>query len=72
MNLILYSLAAHHRFTEGENDWGFTRFVDLEHIHEGDQGTSRYPLLHGDQIRATAIVRVYKDSTGVLWHDFIR
>ena len=71
-NLTVCSLASRHRFTEEENDWGFTRLANLEHIHHDDQKTSRGPLLQGDQIRATAIVRIYKDSTGVLWHNFIR
>ncbi|KAI9256487.1 hypothetical protein BDA99DRAFT_516547 [Phascolomyces articulosus] len=65
------SYAARHRFTPDEDDWGFTRLVNLERIYEGNEETNRDPLLQQGQIRATAIIRVFKDSTGVLWHHFI-
>ncbi|KAG2226443.1 hypothetical protein INT45_000611 [Circinella minor] len=63
--------AAQHRFTEEEEDWGFTRLVNHQHIHQGNKETNQDPLLQGGQIRATAIVRVFKDSTGGLWHNFL-
>ncbi|CAO3673657.1 unnamed protein product [Rhizopus microsporus] len=56
------SLTAHHRFTSDESDWGFTNFVTFETL---------YDLLENDAIRVSVIIRVVKDTTGILWHNFI-
>ncbi|CAO3632410.1 unnamed protein product [Cunninghamella blakesleeana] len=47
-----------------ESDWGFTRFVDLRQL-VGDKG-----CLENDAIRITTIIKIIKDPTGVLWHNF--
>lgn len=57
------SLTAHHRFTSDESDWGFTNFVTFEIL---------YDLLENDAIRVSVIIRVVKDTTGILWHNFIK
>ncbi|RIA93959.1 ubiquitin carboxyl-terminal hydrolase 5 [Glomus cerebriforme] len=61
---------AHHRFTAEESDWGFTRFYDLRKLFSPCEGRTR-PLIENDSTNITAFVRVLKDPTGVLWHNFI-
>lgn len=62
---------AHHRFTKEEGDWGFTRFVELRKLYTSPWNDSGRYLL-GDNYTAniTAYVRIVKDETGVLWHNF--
>ncbi|KAF8540340.1 hypothetical protein BDD12DRAFT_734829 [Trichophaea hybrida] len=61
---------AHHRFTADEADWGFTRFVELRELLATSDKRPR-PLVEDDSAQVTAYVRVMKDPTGVLWHNFI-
>lgn len=60
---------AHHRFTPEEQDWGFTRFVDLKKLYQPDPSRGR-PIIENDETIVTAFVRVLKDPTGVLWHNW--
>ncbi|GAA5919656.1 hypothetical protein JCM1841_005211 [Sporobolomyces salmonicolor] len=60
---------AHHRFTNEEQDWGFTRFVELRKLFSVTDGRSK-PIIENDETVITAYVRVLKDPTGVLWHNF--
>jgi ubiquitin carboxyl-terminal hydrolase 7 len=60
---------AHHRFTKEEGDWGFTRFIELRKLFNATDGSSR-PMVENDTANLTAYVRVVKDETGVLWHNF--
>lgn len=61
---------AHHRFTKEEGDWGFTRFVEVRKLWQTPfEGTNRH-LVENDSANMTAYVRVVKDETGVLWHNF--
>jgi ubiquitin carboxyl-terminal hydrolase 7 len=60
---------AHHRFTPEEQDWGFTRFVDLKKLFHPDPARGR-PIIENDETVVTAFVRVLKDPTGVLWHNW--
>lgn len=62
---------AHHRFTAEEGDWGFTRFADKNRIFAPKFEGHDRPLVEGGNARMTAYVRVVKDPTGVLWHNFI-
>ena len=62
---------AHHRFVNEECDWGFTRFADLRKLHTPQEGQSR-ATIEGDEVDVTAFVRVLKDPTGVLWHNFVK
>lgn len=61
---------AHHRFTKEEGDWGFTRFVELRRLWSIPWENSRRPLVENEEANMTAYVRVVKDETGVLWHNF--
>lgn len=60
---------AHHRFTQEEQDWGFTRFVELRKLFSVSEGRTK-PIIENDETIITAYVRVLKDPTGVLWHNF--
>jgi ubiquitin carboxyl-terminal hydrolase 7 len=64
-------LEAHHRFTAEEGDWGFTRFIELRELFLTNDKRPR-PLIENDCSRVTAYVRIIKDPTGVLWHNFIK
>ncbi|GAA6000863.1 ubiquitin-specific protease UBP15 [Rhodotorula paludigena] len=60
---------AHHRFTNEEQDWGFTRFVELRKLFGVSEGRTK-PIIENEETVITAFVRVLKDPTGVLWHNF--
>ncbi|CAK4019050.1 ubiquitin carboxyl-terminal hydrolase 5 [Lecanosticta acicola] len=62
---------ANHRFTADEGDWGFTRFADKNRIFAAKFDTFDRPLVENDGAKLTAYVRVLKDPTGVLWHNFV-
>ncbi|KAI9247273.1 hypothetical protein EDC94DRAFT_626246 [Helicostylum pulchrum] len=59
--------SAQHRFTSDESDWGFTRFIHLDSTPD----TNLDAFLEQDSIRITTIIRVVKDPTGILWHNFV-
>jgi ubiquitin carboxyl-terminal hydrolase 7 len=61
---------AHHRFTKEEGDWGFTRFVETRRLWTVPFNSSGRFLVEDDKANMTAYVRVVKDETGVLWHNF--
>ncbi|KAF9583319.1 hypothetical protein BGW38_009760, partial [Lunasporangiospora selenospora] len=61
---------AHHRFTPTDADWGFTKFHELRRL-ETPLDSRDIPLMEKGHTVITAVVRVYDDSTGVLWHDFV-
>lgn len=62
---------ANHRFTADEGDWGFTRFADKNRIFATKFDGHDRPLIENDGAKMTAYVRVLKDPTGVLWHNFV-
>ncbi|KAI9740466.1 MAG: hypothetical protein M1834_005046 [Cirrosporium novae-zelandiae] len=62
---------ASHRFNIEEGDWGFTRFVELRKIFNAPWEDRERPMVENDSCNLTAYVRVVKDPTGVLWHNFI-
>lgn len=62
-------LEAHHRFVPEETDWGFTRFSELHKLFHPAEGQSR-PVIENDACDIYAYVKVFKDPTGVLWHNF--
>lgn len=51
-------------------DWGFTRFNELRKLTQPNNGHPR-PIIENDEACISAFVRVLKDPTGVLWHNFI-
>ncbi|KAI8455154.1 ubiquitin thiolesterase [Phakopsora pachyrhizi] len=61
---------AQHRFTNDEQDWGFTRFVELRKLFSPADSRVK-PIIENDETVITAFVRVLKDETGVLWHNFV-
>jgi len=61
---------AHHRFIPEECDWGFTRFSELRKLFAVQEPNSR-PTIEDDAADVTVFVRVLKDPTGVLWHNFV-
>lgn len=68
-SMIVPFAEAHHRFTPEEQDWGFTRFVELKKLYHQDP-TRGKPIIENDETMVTAFVRVLKDPTGVLWHNW--
>lgn len=56
---------ASHRFSEREQDWGFSSFIlPRELLARG--------ILENNRLNISACVRVIDDSsTGMLWHDFV-
>ncbi|KAF2021184.1 cysteine proteinase [Aaosphaeria arxii CBS 175.79] len=63
--------SATHRFTADEGDWGFTRFAELRRLFASDFDGRGRPLVEDNAANVTAYIRVLKDPTGVLWHNFI-
>ncbi|KIV92154.1 hypothetical protein PV10_06615 [Exophiala mesophila] len=67
---LFRSHSATHRFNAKEGDWGFTRFVELRKaFHQPWEDSTRH-LIENDEANLTAYVRIIKDPTGVLWHNF--
>lgn len=64
------AIAANHRFNAEESDWGFTRFCDLRKLFYSSFDGTDSPFVENDEACMTAYVRVVKDPTGVLWHNF--
>ncbi|KAL5464951.1 hypothetical protein PMIN06_000904 [Paraphaeosphaeria minitans] len=62
---------ATHRFTADEGDWGFTRFAELRRLFSASWDERGRPMVEDNMANVTAYVRVLKDPTGVLWHNFI-
>ncbi|KAF2646636.1 cysteine proteinase [Massarina eburnea CBS 473.64] len=62
---------ATHRFTAEEGDWGFTRFAELRRLFGAQWEDRDRPMVENNAANVTAYVRVLKDPTGVLWHNFI-
>lgn len=62
---------ATHRFTADEGDWGFTRFAELRRLFHTTWDDRGRPMVENNAANVTAYVRVLKDPTGVLWHNFI-
>lgn len=62
---------AHHRFIAEECDWGFTRFSELRKLFSIQDNFTR-PTVEDESAEVTVFVRVLKDPTGVLWHNFVK
>ncbi|KAK9478111.1 hypothetical protein V1514DRAFT_307930 [Lipomyces japonicus] len=61
---------ASHRFTREEKDWGFTKFYDLRKLTT-KHDDKNVPILEDDKVIITAYIKILKDPTGVLWHNFV-
>lgn len=63
-----------HRFDASESDWGFGSFCTLRTLTQGDPAlTGGRPLIDGEDgsFIVRVRVRVIRDPTGILWHNFI-
>ncbi|ANB13370.1 Ubp15p [Sugiyamaella lignohabitans] len=68
---VFHSMFAQHRFSPEEGDWGFTKFYELRRLLVA-QDKNTHPLIENNKVNITAYVRIIKDPTGVLWHNFYR
>ena len=68
---IYLSHSAQHRFNLEESDWGFTRFADVRKMFAPSWEDKGRPMVENEEVNLTAYVRIYKDPTGVLWHNFL-
>lgn len=68
-NLSNIFVAAAHRFTNDEADWGFSRLYDIRKLAYNHEDRNR-PLLENGETMISTYVRIVKDETGVLWHNF--
>ena len=62
---------AHHRFIPEEPDWGFTRFNLIQALNTIQPGSTR-SIIQNDCTTIVVYVKVFKDPTGVLWHNFVK
>lgn len=74
MSALIYIIppAANHRFNAEESDWGFTRFAEVRRLFAPQWDQKGRPMIENDAVNVTAYLRIYKDPTGVLWHNFIK
>ena len=56
-----------HRFDSSEPDWGFSAFTSLKSLVQGEE-----PLISADDCLTVHVrLRIIRDETGILWHNFI-
>ncbi|KAJ3218779.1 hypothetical protein HDU67_004027 [Dinochytrium kinnereticum] len=67
---VFKSSTAQHRFNPNETDWGFNQLVKMNQLFTPVDGNKR-PLVENDQAVITVYIKIIKDVTGVLWHNFI-
>ena len=67
-----HAKAANHRFTADEGDWGFTRYAELRKLFASKWEDRDRPLVENNAANMTAYLRIVKDPTGVLWHNFLK
>ncbi|KAJ3072248.1 hypothetical protein HDU99_002237, partial [Rhizoclosmatium hyalinum] len=67
---VYRSSTAQHRFNPYEADWGFNHLVKLNHLTVPIDG-SQHALIEDDQALFIVHMRVMKDVTGYLWHNYI-
>ena len=70
--IYIFPPAANHRFNAEESDWGFTRFAEVRRLFAPQWDQKGRPMIENDAVNVTAYLRIYKDPTGVLWHNFIK
>lgn len=66
---VMVAQSAHHRYTAEEGDWGFGKFVPLRDLKNKTPDRAR-PLVENENVMLSVYIRVLKDPTGVLWHNF--
>lgn len=60
---------AQHRFTHAQPQWGFARYVSNDALRATSELRTK-PILEDDTLDIVVFVRVLRDPTGVLMHDF--
>lgn len=70
-NQLICLKAAAHRFNAEEPDWGFTKFCERKKPSTSLE-TPGSPFSGTEGVKITAYVRVIKDPTGLLWHNFVK
>lgn len=60
---------AHHRFNPRTTDWGYSHMCEVRSALT--RGTRSAALIEKNRVNITAFVRIIKDPTGILWHDFV-
>lgn len=66
-----FSNSSFHRFCADEIDWGFNSLCPLSALKNGIPEIGTGPLATAEgATRIIAKIRIVKDSTGVLWHNF--
>ncbi|KAI8854157.1 cysteine proteinase [Chytridium lagenaria] len=68
-NVLKFS-SAQHRYNPNETDWGFNHLVKLNQLFTPIEGNTR-PLIENDQAVIKVYIKIMKDVTGVLWHNFV-
>ncbi|AET40403.1 ubiquitin-specific protease UBP15 Ecym_5671 [Eremothecium cymbalariae DBVPG len=61
---------SHHRFNEIDKDWGFSNLIELEYLRSQSRARPS-GFLNQDQLNVSVFIRIIKDTTGVLWHNFV-
>jgi hypothetical protein len=61
---------AHHRFYSAEPDWGFSKFAEVRDLRMVKPGSTK-SVIQNDSTTIVVYVKVVKDKTGVLWHNFV-
>lgn len=65
------SMAASHRFYAGETDWGFTQFLSVRAAYLRSSHNNETQIAKGgNDTNITAYLRIVKDPSGVLWHNY--
>lgn len=59
-----------HRFCPTDTDWGFSNFIDLDYLKFYTRSRPSGFLSEG-KLNISVFVRILKDPTGVLWHNFM-
>ena len=65
--------SSQHRFEANESDWGFGSFCSLKSLTTCDNTISSQPILssESDPLCIIVRIRIIKDVTGILWHNFV-
>ncbi|KAI9203814.1 uncharacterized protein BJ171DRAFT_459923 [Polychytrium aggregatum] len=67
---IIKSSHVQHRFSPSEQDWGFNTLVKQSLLFQPIENFSR-PIIEQDRVVIIVYMQIIKDSTGVLWHNFV-
>ncbi|KAJ1554471.1 hypothetical protein HK096_003399, partial [Nowakowskiella sp. JEL0078] len=67
---IFKSNVAQHRYTPSEQDWGFNHLIKLNFLSVPIENFQK-PLIENDKTNILVFMRIVKDETGVLWHNFV-